>query len=350
MIDNKKNTLNCIDHQSILDFLQFGVFAPGKYFFVEQDLIPIPLQPYFSEDSPVTPRQALDILEKTISELVQSNQISSFAMSGGIDSRLIFSILYSNHLNFLKSIRVYNRSHPLLKADGDRDTLIAKSLCDQFNISLAIECSEKHGQFYLEPAPDDKGKILSGLWGSEVLGGALLSSRTFKIEDVTSCNRPSPLKEYLKKLEQPISKMNNTAWIYFDLLRKTKRSAFYQNLGWFEPTYADRYTVTPFLDLSFCSTVFRINDNELTQHQFYNRVVPLIEDGFLQLPINNINISPRYTYQIEKWGRDAKELPSEINLTKKWSSKHEIIKTFCLENPQYPFTKTLLNFLPNVEI
>jgi len=345
-----------INHSAVLDFLEFGICCPGETFFSST---PDNHNSFLRENlahianSDISINEAAERvyyqLEKAINDIVQSNYCSSFALSGGADSRLIFSILIKNHPHFLNNIYVYTRLHPTLNQQQDRDYLIAKKLCDQYSIALNPEFSSKHSSFYLVPQYKTAKKCLSGLWGGELLGGSVINHYLFSPGSIKQNDRDSNLCLYLLNSLNGNELNQDSMFSLFSLtLKKSQHTAFYHSLAWFSPDSSKEVTISPFLDHDFQKTLFSLPPSYLKDYQLYALLLEKKADNFLNIPINNFQIPRGKSIHHPREGIEPKNLTQQLNIQVIKKTENNILEKYIdqyQEKKYYPYLKNSIPYI-----
>ena len=338
-----------LNEDSVLDFLDFGMMSPGHSFFMKREYFPsfnlIPPKKDFSS------KNFLTAFRLSIESILKKGDISEFALSGGADTRLICSVLLTDFPSEFRKFRVYTRVHPYLGTKGDRDYLIAESLSKRFRFTLTAEVAEKNSTSYLRPLQmkEKPTKNLSGLWGGECLGGALLNFKTADLKEILQCERVSPLKSYLQTLGlNDYVLENQTLQVYYHLLNESQATTFYYSLNWFIPKGFSYFSETPFINEFVLNEIFSLTDSQVSNYRIYNEVLSLLSPGFLELPINNTAVTPSFRSGLENYGIEPKTQSAELTKGTNWSDRHQELKNFCEKFNHLKYSEYLRGILPHL--
>lgn len=297
-----------MNSNAILDLLEFGFALKNE---LGTQLLP-PLAPSHISDR----SDAEECLYRTLVEVLSSytsQDVGEFALSGGADTRLIMAILAKANMPLLQSLRIYTRIHPQLNEDNDRDVAIAKKLCALYGVDLKVEHTLTYDCAFLRPLTPVTGKILSGLFGGELLGGHLLQILPFSQNDLINCTRYSQFKElYFSVVDQFNHSHSNELQIAGRLALSSLMSAIYSAPTWLYPLQALQVSVTPFLDERFLRALFSIDSRLLSNYGLYKQILINRCPEALEIPINNIMAHSPPRIQMPDWGAEPKSTPNRM--------------------------------------
>lgn len=344
--------IESVDHDSLTDFLEFGVVAPDHFFLTPAlEPRPLPVDLPFPEDTPPTsPNRLLNSFIESLERIVVSDSTDSFAMSGGADTRLIASVLLMNFPEYLRSKRVYCRIHPELGPERDRDFLLARSFCEKFGINLELEISRNSSASYLLPLDQKPSLTLSGLWGGETLGGAMLEHACFQPDQLLNTTRPSPLKNHVRLMISRSDFRNKHLALHTHILLNSRSTAFYKSLSWFDPGIFAGFASTPFLDRGFLQELFTLEDDLLKGYGMYEKIVDLLNSKHFEIPVNNPCLPKRYKKNLTGIGVDAKEKNQTLVPGPYDSVWHEKIREKVNSLKGAPYSNYLLKLLPYLNL
>jgi hypothetical protein len=344
-----------IDRYAVNDFIQYGVVTPGHDFVkvrssVRSDHIDI------LDIDAKTPQLKIDInkiysiIEENVHRIVTSRSIDSFALSGGADSRLIFGILYRNHLSHLKKLHVYTRIHPQLSADKDRDCIIASLLCQKFGIYLHKEFSQ-YSQAYVRIQDYQKYRNpLCGLWGTELIGGAIFRELLFADDVVNQTDEDNYLIDFLKQSGLRSENINrNMFYAHFQLLSKSNYTAFYKMPTWLNPGKAMQHARSPFFDIRLAIELSRIDAKQLNKSMLYEEIFSKKLSEYVEIPINNNSLPPKFTRGLSDLGYEPKLL--KMNIVKQADSPlRQELYTGVINSRRGPYKDYLLSLIPYIHL
>ncbi len=334
-----------IDESSVLDFLEFGLVSPDRDLVLHNRILKLDDEPVYTQ-STYNLDNVIDILQQSLEKAVCSittERCKSFALSGGIDSRLILCILTKNHNDFLKEIKIYNRYHPQLGPVEDRDSILAKQVCNFLDLKLDFEAVEEYGQDYLRFSSPKGYFTLSGLWGGELLGGALHQHFPFALQEIDKTSRVSPLKDYILKIKDNFPGKISELWLMFHLLRNSRHTAFYRSIGWYEPKYVESIAATPFLGKEFLENLFRLPIDEINNYKIYKKLVNKYDSKLFSFPINNISFKDNQTLP----GKEPKKEAAYIQREGKITTEAQLqILEICKRHSHLPYANYLMNLIP----
>ena len=307
-----------LNEPAIRDFIHYGVTAPGDSFFLEDSHINTQsfssfLDRYELKHKHIT-RDLLNLLNKeltgAVGRLLKKKTCSFFALSGGCDTRLILAILLTQYPESLKELNIYTRLHPDLVPDSDRDVSVAKILSQKFKFPLAIESYRLSPTVYLDADLKEGERVLSGLFGGELLGGALLDGLMFSPDSGThksesDGNFDDFLREFWSK--NKFSSENLLAFYYY-LLRNSYMTGLYKTPAWLQIDCALEFTESPFLDDDFLDLLFSVHPDVVYYYQVYVRILEVCYPEFIKIPVNNSYVAPYPFIERVDWGVEPKSL------------------------------------------
>ncbi len=307
-----------VDLESLEDFLEFGLVQPGRDIFIfdkanarHRRYNSLNKKESISNSIDYYARQVYSAIEKALDNIVSQGEVNRFALSGGADSRIILAILLKNHPGFLRDLYIYTRVHPELGPSNDKDFLISDCLSKRFNFKIFPETSEALSSGYLMPIhrvtrADYSRKVLSGLWGGELLGGAIFEFFPTHPEQIIRSKRDGLLKAYLQNLVETYGETCLSSLdLHFHLLYEANCSTFYDSSTWFFPRMANYVSHTPFLQDVFLKEIFVVPSHFFKKYQLYLKIFDLLDKRFSEIEVNNLFFQER-SYQCKVGGSEAK--------------------------------------------
>lgn len=332
-----------MNEQALKHLLYYGIMLPGESIWrdgeCEDPQFFLDYSKNHITDTVVSAQSVLESFEQAVDKIIQAGSCSALALSGGLDSRLLFYILYKNHRSFLKQTYTYCRVHSQLDAHSDRDYVLAKQLCDQFEVPLQLEQKSDLDGFYLLSDRQQEGLTLSSLWGGELLGGQLIDQMTFKLSQLDLL---SPQCEFEDYISQSLYEENLDLCLFYYLMKKTEYSCFYTQLTWLRPFRALDWVQTPFLDETFLKQIFtaRFHGDDFNDYSFYEKIYHRIDSDFKTVPINN-TIAPFLKGQ-KLPGIEAKTLNSAtLKPSKPEVPVNQKLRDYIHQNRSAPFADYL---------
>ncbi|NQZ18044.1 MAG: hypothetical protein HRT44_02125 [Bdellovibrionales bacterium] len=286
-------------------------------------------------------------LEAALDKIISSKQCDALAISGGADSRLIMSILNKNHRSELEKLYIYNRRHISLEEDTDVDTVLSKKICERLGLKLNLEVSQRFSGSYLHPEGRSENKVLSGLWGGELLGGYLVDDRLFSFEELL-VNTESELASFVKTHFEKESQSSNILCMMYNLLRWSNYTAYYQSLPWLRPRANEARTVTPFLDEGFLKALFSIKSEDLSNYQLYKKLLNKHCAELLDIPINNPSFKELYDYGDVAKVKNPKSIKVVNKIPQDWTSEKKEIRRYIEQLGPSKYGNYLLKALPYI--
>lgn len=313
-----------MDTEVLLDFLEFGLAGTDLHPMIEGQPDSFPTFPVDQlcgekiEPQVVDADEAEELIYRALGEVISSYSLSSlsgFSLSGGADTRLLFTLLAEFNPALFASLRFYVRRHPHLSLEMDRDAAIAKRLCERAGVTLDIEVPEGIVGAYLVPLGARAKPALCGLFGGELLGGQLLNILPFTNDEVFRCVRESRLKRQLIQLTERFSDLKPVALqIAFRILSYNALSAIYLSSTWIAPFRATlNAAVSPFLDPRFLKALFSIDAGVIADYSLYKRILKSRAARFLDLPVNNPLITSPPEITFPNWGVEPKSVPAPLS-------------------------------------
>jgi hypothetical protein len=342
---------------AINDFIQFGFVRPGDHLYKRMDRAQTmelgqPGSICDSLDSAQVVHQAHQLIEQNIAQIIESGEVDAFALSGGADSRLIFSILCKNHLPELKSLYIYTRSHPRLSPDQDRDLIIAKSLCQEFGLKHNHEVAQIHPQVFLTPQDKSFTRPLCGLWGSELIGGGIYRECLFDRDRILASRvKDSDLLSYL--WDSGISTENYAATellIHFHLLSLSELTAFYQSITWLKPKGAMANAKSPYFDSQLARLLCAVNKEYLSSFSFNRQLLETYASEFLKVPINNIFMQQSQAPELGTIGLEPKDQKTFFYHQDLDPKLQEELLYFTAKAADGPYKTYLISIIPRLSL
>ncbi|GEM_PF-5583602 len=346
--------MNELNEDSIIDFMTFGAISPGQGLYDSNPIKgDIALKSFTESSQNHSCDESKHVGEiynqicKAINKIVTKNEIDSIAVSGGADSRLILSIMAKNHPSKLNELYIYSRVHPKLGIEKDRDFLIAQQVCKKLKIKLTPEISTIHPQFYLKPQDFQFKMPLTGLWGTELLGGTILSNKIFTKKTLTDGVSPdSPMMMFLKMSGINEHNYDNVEYyMHFRILLTSKLTAFYNSATWLLPSAQLEKCSSPFLDEDVVSLLSKIPSSGIINYQLYNQVLTLKCSELSEIPINNNLIASHLKKNCNQIGQDPKEQHEFFNFQKNDPPNLCRIKELINDNLHLPYASYLRSVL-----
>jgi hypothetical protein len=300
------NSFDNINTSAILDFLEFGLLAPGDdFFYPDQTLRLVKLD---TKNKVLDPEKELyESLIQSVGEILESDVCDSIALSGGADSRLILSILIDHFPESLDQLKVYCRYHPQLGPAGDRDSVIVSLLSQQLGFDVVFESPDLHPQAYLFPSDSSQKTCLSGVFGGELLGGALFDNPIFSDEELYSGRRLSRFSQSITENFHDLEAFKtHELEIRYKTLIHSPLSAFYESPSWILPNLFQQYSKTPFINEKFLKILFSCRGEIYKDYSLYVSLLQRFCSKYLFVPINNLVVESHLNKGLEQFGEEPK--------------------------------------------
>jgi hypothetical protein len=347
-----------INKDTALDFLEFGITTKGSSLFRDYETVHLSLYNTYpdifnshsiDQDLKLLAKKIYQSLEASIDTFVRNDSFDAVALSGGVDTRLILSILLKNHPSVLHNKYLYTRVHPNLDSNTDQDVILVKKLAKKFNLNIQIEKPKLHSNGYLI-RDNQQSKTLSGLWGGELLGGQVRDNQTCQLQSILNSTRNSPLKEVLNnEISSNTLNDNTNFFIYFFLLRNSNITSFYQTPIWLKPSFAESVAVTPFLDDHFLSTLTKCPARLLYDYQIYQYILEHYCTDLLDIEILSYGLKENDLITLVKQGTNAKKIARVNNLKTYNSPLKDELTEFIKGNLHLPYSKYALEIMPYID-
>jgi hypothetical protein len=201
---------------------------------------------------------------KRISLWLEHTRFNSIALSGGADSRMIFSALIHNKPS--KKILIYSRLHPDLNEKQDADVLISKNICFQLGFEHRVQKATEMPSAYLSQEAPALAPIFSGLYGGEYLGGEIT--------------------QLLAENSLYLDKTNGLLENAIKLLAQSFTCDIYD--GAWSPIYSHHnLTLTPFWDSSILQLLFNLPSEKVQKYKLYNNLFDFLPEPLLSEPLQS---------------------------------------------------------------
>ena len=330
---------------SILDFLEFGLLAPGDDFF-DFNLRSSP--PIFDSDITISDleKTLYTNLVSSLKEILENKQVDSFAISGGADSRLILSIILEHFPKYLEKMKIYCRVHPSLRPEEDRDSLIVMALSKQLGFNVKFESPDLYPSAYLVPADPDQTCCLSGIFGGNLLGGDFLENPIFDGKEIYECSRKSLFCKFITQEFYSLESFKkNELKIRYLTLMLSPLSAHSKSLCWLIPNRFLQYSKTPFINKRILDILFSCEIKDIKNFEIYTKILTRFCSKYLFVPINNLSIESKLNLGLAQWGKEPKLIPYNKEEDIMLNSWHKKIKEFIFFNDRRKYSDFLEKWL-----
>lgn len=249
---------------------------------------------HFGHDAPTREwcDELLRLLKNAIVRGIESG-ITHAALSGGADSRLILGLTPPE---LRAALTYYTKLNPLIDVEADRDLRAARLLAKECKLKhVVVEKPEMYWAF-LQPEFVET-KVLSGLYGGEFLGGALLNM--LPEENTLKHQAPSSEQHFTEAVfEVAQASMNSSLTLFYGA----------QVVGWATPYAQLNGTYTPFLDESVIEHLLKIDPKNYCRYSAYSQIwqtpslaslarIPFLSDlaRFQGFPADTAGVDPKTT-------------------------------------------------------
>lgn len=306
-----------LNKKAIHDFLHLGYIKPNDTFFSTsgpEDYKPLK----FVEAEVKNIEEHLSLiyssLEQAIDKIIESRCCSSFAISGGVDSRLILHFLIKNHRTFLDNSFIYTRYHPDLGLNQDRDCLIVQLLQKKFDLKINYESATGYASSYLKLNDEKHKLVLTGLWGGELLGGQVINNVLFSYKEFMEQQNQSDLVAWILDKNKDILNYSEYKKMEFQLhvqlLMSSSFTAFYRARTWLNPMMPLKVCRTPFLNEDFLRLVKQSPWEWLQNYKLYRLLFTKYLGKIASLPFSNVVFAEQ---QAPALGKDPKQERQKLN-------------------------------------
>jgi hypothetical protein len=338
-----------LNERAVFDFLYLGFVSPGENFFSDSNhSSKYELEFLTTEDKNIEHfiQQIYDTLELAVDRIVSTQDCNSFALSGGVDTRLILHFLAKNHQNFLKNTYIYTRYHPLLGPNNDSDCIVVQRLEKKMNLKINYEPASEWASSYLNVC-NEKSYALSGLWGGELLGGQVLNKLLFSFSDFLPLIGKSDLADWIfnnnKNLTDQHVYQNNEFQLHSQLLMQSSVTAFYYSVTWLDPMRALNVSRTPFLDPDFLKKIYTCPRAFLKDYNIYRHIIKNFLGDLATVPFSN----PMYSSEdMLNLGKDPKEQIQNLGTPEIFSEEQKALLEKCISKHRqakhYSYMQSLL--------
>jgi len=223
----------------------------------------------------------LHILSKAVTSCVQRSN-GFLALSGGLDSRVVSMLLSPEDR---RNLTAYTKCHPNLTPLSDGDVIIAQKVAGKSGIPHRIVENPKLYYAYLWPEFESHGKVVSGMYGGEILGGCLF--------ELLPAFKPFTSQEKL------IALLSASRSLFYDFVE----------LSWASPYTIPNYTESPFRDARFLQFALDTGLQCFQSYQLYNL---LYRDktffAVRDIPLQSVGFTGQFAYPVLSRSANAKAL------------------------------------------
>lgn len=200
------------------------------------------------DSKPAKVSEYVGVLEKTINRIITKYTPKTFRVSGGLDTRLIATLISKANLGFpdLETL-----CHPDLTPQQDVDTVIASQLAEKLEQNIkVIECDSSNYHYL----GGKEGNILSGMYGGEILGGLaptlVTPADTERLSDLGK-------RKYL-----------------LELFLSSFRTSIYNSVSfsWSSASTLNSFQYSPFVEQEFLDLFLLTDENEFVDYKLYHKI------------------------------------------------------------------------------
>ncbi len=265
-----------LDPHLLCDFLNNGIVSTGLTIFKKIHQLPFQKQlllnrggttlleeKEFVVDGSIlrSGERLFEFIMERFSAWFRYMHFNSIAVSGGTDSRLLFSTLLLFPPS--KKTNLHSRLHPKLNEDQDADVSIAKKLAQVVKQPHQIQKTSIFPSAYLSQEEPAVPPILSGLYGGEFLGGEILN---LVAPHLLGFDKDATFSQALRTTSQMFT------------------CDFYSG-AWSLPCIHHNLTVTPFWDSHLMALLLQTPTDLVKNYRLYDLIFDFLPEELKKVPV-----------------------------------------------------------------
>ncbi len=230
-----------------------------------------------------------EVLKESVEHLLKTTDIYWITLTGGADSRLIFSTLDQ------KSHQLRKYLFDNVAADPHAipyDSKIVEMIKEHFSLKIDYgfpqRVIEENKSYVGSQKNSVHNHILTGLYGGEILGGQALKVQPRILGNKMVSHRGFEFARDRQKIEfQEHISSQSDLFYNLTLMISSFMSFFYEDKNWLFPFAISQKKITPFLNSKILEIVFSQKEEDLTQFSFYQKIYQNCAPLLINFPFNS---------------------------------------------------------------